>query len=96
MSSRLKHRLSCASACFLQAKRLLITSDRRSCLGAKRFEQLQMLKFEWQGSMTDYAGWNSGKVEHVNMDDFVELLDADIAENSWDIEGEDSLIQETL
>jgi hypothetical protein len=61
-----------------------IADDRRSRLGAKRFEQLQMLKFEWQESMPDYAAWNSEVVDNVQLDEFMELLEADAAEQLWD------------
>jgi hypothetical protein len=53
-----------------------IANERRSRLGLKQFEQLQMLKFEWRGSVVDYSVWNSGKVEDVNLDEFTELLEA--------------------
>jgi hypothetical protein len=41
----------------------------------------------------DYAAWNSGQVAEVNFDDFKELLEADIAENEWDPNGLERVIE---
>jgi hypothetical protein len=54
-----------------------VVDDWRSRLGAERFEQLQMLKFTWRQEKVDFAAWNSGYVEQVDIEEFVELLRVD-------------------
>jgi hypothetical protein len=54
-----------------------VADDRRSRLGAERFEQLQMLKFAWKQEQVNFAAWNSGRVEEVNVEEFIEILQAD-------------------
>jgi hypothetical protein len=61
-----------------------VADERRSRLGPQQFEQLQMLKFDWRGSIADYAAWNSDQVEEVNDDEFYGMLLADIDEKHWD------------
>jgi hypothetical protein len=61
-----------------------IADDCRSRLGAERFEQLQMLKFDWQDTISDHALENSERVDVVDMDEFEEMLKADIACVEWD------------
>jgi hypothetical protein len=61
-----------------------IADDRRSRLGADRFEQLQMLKFEWKDSLTDLAAWNSEQVEEVDMDEFTAMLKTDVTLAEWE------------
>ncbi|KAF8868816.1 hypothetical protein BD779DRAFT_1793274 [Infundibulicybe gibba] len=40
-----------------------IATDRRSRLGADRFEELQMLKFHWRGEIEDWAEINKSTCE---------------------------------
>jgi hypothetical protein len=55
-----------------------ITTDRRSCLGSERFEQLQVLRHAWRGRTMDWVALNLAVVEEVNgMVDFQELLQED-------------------
>lgn len=54
-----------------------IATDRRSRLGADRFEQLQILKHAWQGQIVDAASFNSSEIEDVYLDEFRELFTRD-------------------
>jgi hypothetical protein len=60
--------------------------DRRASLGAKRFEELQVMKFTWRRNIADLAKWNSEEVEEVGLDDYSELLEGDEQAAEWDIE----------
>ena len=61
-----------------------IADDRRSRLGPKTFEELQIMKFAWRNNIPDLAAWNSGFVEEVDLDEFRELLWADNWQNAFD------------
>lgn len=54
-----------------------VATDRRSCLGSDRFEELQVMKSAWKDSIFDFATWNSEEVEDIS--EFEELLIEDIA-----------------
>ena len=57
-----------------------IAEDRRASLGAKRFEELQVMKFAWRRNVVDIAACNSRQIEEVNLehlDEYAEMLDAD-------------------
>ncbi|KAG6809994.1 hypothetical protein H0H87_011389 [Tephrocybe sp. NHM501043] len=58
--------------------------DRRACLGATTFEQLQIMKFAWRGKITDFAAINSQHVEEVDVNQFKELLSEDHDFDGWD------------
>ena len=57
----------------------------RSQLGSERFEELQMMKFAWQDSIADMAAWNSAQVEEVDLEEYVDMLRADVQLAAWDI-----------
>ncbi|KIJ59097.1 hypothetical protein HYDPIDRAFT_101305 [Hydnomerulius pinastri MD-312] len=61
-----------------------IATDRRSCLGMERFEQLQVLKHAWQDKIVDVAQQNSSSVGEVYLDEFQELLKWDNELAEWD------------
>ena len=63
-----------------------IAVARRSQLGAYLFEQLQMLKFTWRKGLLDHVAWNSDEVKVFDLDEYKELLKADVeaAELGWD------------
>ncbi|KIK94315.1 hypothetical protein PAXRUDRAFT_143116 [Paxillus rubicundulus Ve08.2h10] len=54
-----------------------IASDCRSCLGAEKFEEIQVLKHAWYPTIVDHARVNSTQVEVVQMEEFKELFAAD-------------------
>lgn len=61
------------------------TADvRRASLGAKRFEELQILKFAWRQNVVDLAAWNSAGAEDVDLDEYSELLEVDEEAAGWD------------
>jgi L-cysteine desulfidase len=53
--------------------------DHRASLGAKRFKELQVMKFAWCRDVVDIAIWNSTQVEEVDIDEYCEMLAADEA-----------------
>ena len=63
-----------------------IADDRRSRLGAARFEELQMLKFAWRDFQIDHAALNSSELEELDLDEFEGLLEADIKFSEFDID----------
>jgi hypothetical protein len=72
-----------------------LTADtRRASLGAKRFEELQIMKFAWR-NIVDLAAWNSGQIEEVDLDEYSEMLEADELANDFD-KPEDEFIMEDL
>ncbi|KAG6912104.1 hypothetical protein DXG01_000608, partial [Tephrocybe rancida] len=60
--------------------------DRRARLGAKTFEQLQIMKFAWRNNITDLAALNSKHIEEVSLEQFEELLEMDCEYGEWDKE----------
>jgi hypothetical protein len=69
-------------------------TDRRSRLGAERFEQMQILKFLWRGSVADNAAGNSAIIEDIILKDFEELLRLDDEVSDWECD-EDELVTST-
>jgi hAT family C-terminal dimerisation region len=65
-----------------------IATDRRSRLGADRFEQLQILKHAWQDQIADAASFNSSEIKDIYLDEFRELFarDQELVEGSNDEE----------
>jgi hypothetical protein len=61
-----------------------IATDRRSRLGADKFEQLQILKHTWQDSIVDRAASNSSTTQEVSLEEFKELLTLDKNFDEWD------------
>ena len=43
-----------------------VADDFHSCLGSKKFEELQIMKFAWRNTVPDLAAWNSNEVEEIN------------------------------
>lgn len=69
------------------------TADvRRASLGAKRFEELQVMKFAWRQNITDLAAWNSAQVEEIELDEYSELMEAEELAAEWDNEPIDEFI----
>jgi hypothetical protein len=52
-----------------------------------------MLKFMWHDSPADYATWNLGQVEDVELDEFAGLLEADAACQEWDSDMETHVVE---
>ena len=65
--------------------------DRRASLGSKRFEELQLMKFAWRGSITDIASSNTDQVEMVDLDEFRDMLEYDVREYEFE-KGEDEFV----
>jgi hypothetical protein len=58
--------------------------DRRASLGAKRFEELQIMKSTWRKNISDLAAWNSAQVEEVELEEYSEMLEAEDLAAEWD------------
>jgi hypothetical protein len=69
-----------------------IAVARRAQLGAEVFEQLQILKSHWRRSVCDLATCNSEFVEDIDMDEFGEMLTADIEASCEDPTVEDNAL----
>ncbi|KAG6905295.1 hypothetical protein DXG01_003622 [Tephrocybe rancida] len=67
---------------FLSAK--LTATDRRARLGAKVFEQLQILKHVWRPELVDHACVNPEEVDQAELWEFEDFLVADNELRDWD------------
>jgi hypothetical protein len=56
----------------------------RSSLGAKCFEELQIMKFAWRKKILDNAEQNWAWVEEVQLGEYSEFLEADETSMEWD------------
>ena len=63
-----------------------ISTERRACLGAERFEELQIMKFAWRDNIPNLAQLNSENVEQVDFEEYEDLLAEDEAAVEWDQE----------
>ena len=65
----------------------LIETDKHSCLGRERFEELQVLKFAWRPALVDHAAENSNEVEELDViQDFIDLLAEEQEISDWEKE----------
>ena len=53
----------------------LTAIDQHSWLGSEKFEQLQVLKNAWHGSIVDLMAWNSDEIEEVTVQETREYED---------------------
>ena len=51
-----------------------IATDRHNRLGSDRFEQLQIMKYEWSRDAVDWANLNSAATEEVSLEPFRDYL----------------------
>ena len=56
----------------------------RSSLGAKHFEELQIIKFAWRKKIVDNAEQNWARVEEVQLGEYSEFLEAGKISAKWD------------
>jgi hAT family C-terminal dimerisation region len=54
-----------------------IADDRRSRLGSKKFEEMQIMKFAWNNDIPNLAAWNSNEVEEIDTTEYSTLLSDD-------------------
>lgn len=54
-----------------------IATDRRSRLGATRFEELQIMKHAWRNSIIDRANMNSESQVEIPLQDYREMYERD-------------------
>jgi hAT family C-terminal dimerisation region len=59
-----------------------VADDRRSRLGSKKFEELQVMKFAWHNDIPDLAVWNSKDVEEIDTMEYKGLL----LDDNWQAE----------
>ncbi|KAM6489237.1 hypothetical protein JOM56_015407 [Amanita muscaria] len=69
-----------------------VAVERRSRLGSDHFEQLLMMKSAWQDTMVDWAAVNSDTVEEVELNEYSDLLQADVDADKWEKEDEQFII----
>jgi len=53
-------------------------------LGAKHFEELQIMKFAWRKKIVDNVQQNWARVDEVQLEEYSEYLDADETSAEWD------------
>jgi hypothetical protein len=58
-------------------------TDRRARLGNTCFEELQITKNTWRGSIVDNAALNSAECEEISLVQYEEMLVADKEDNDW-------------
>ena len=63
-----------------------VATDHCSCLGSEHFEQLQIMKSAWKGSVQDLMAWNSDEIETVDLREYKDLLALDNKIAAWDKE----------
>jgi hAT family C-terminal dimerisation region len=64
-----------------------VADDRRSRLGSKKFEEMQVMKFAWRNNIPNLAAWNSNEIEEIEEIDAMEystLLIDDNWQNNFD------------
>ena len=57
-------------------------------LGSDQLEQLLGMKSAWMDTVVDWAAINSAVVEEIEMNDLMDLLQADDLAREWDEEDE--------
>jgi hypothetical protein len=69
-----------------------IATDCRSCLGAEKFEELQILQCMWRRSIVDRAAFNSNEVADIYLQEYKELykLDKELTMTEVDLTGSDT------
>jgi hypothetical protein len=63
-------------------------TDRRASLAGQRFEELQLMKFAWHHKVVDVAAWNSCDIEQVDLEEYKDLLTADVEQAGHDLDAE--------
>ena len=61
-----------------------VADDRRSHLGSKKFEELQIMKFTWCNNIPNLAAWNSNEIEEINTMEYTTLLNDDNWQGDFD------------
>jgi hypothetical protein len=65
-----------------------VATDRRARLGAQRFEELQIMKFAWRQNVIDVAAWNSDEIEQVAVEEYKDLLIADVEQTGHELDAD--------
>src|SRR5713226_2191886 len=68
--------------------------DQRASLGAKRFEELQLMKFAWRSKITDIASSNSDQVEVVDLGEYRDMLEYDVREYEFEKDEDEFVIND--
>ncbi|KAF8867872.1 hypothetical protein BD779DRAFT_1685139 [Infundibulicybe gibba] len=64
---------------------LTMPSILSAMLGAELFEQLQVMKSAWRGSIVDFANLNSMEIEDIIIEMFGEFLELEVDTKEWDL-----------
>jgi hypothetical protein len=70
-----------------------IADDRRSRLGSKKFEELQVMKFAWHNNIPNLAAWNSDEIEEIDTLEYTTLLGDDNWQANFDGDDDDLVIE---
>ncbi|GLB39419.1 hypothetical protein LshimejAT787_0605810 [Lyophyllum shimeji] len=61
------------------------TADaRRTKLGAKVFEELQIMKYAWRRDVSDFAAMNSRYIEEIDIHEYTDMLEAEKQTVEWE------------
>jgi len=63
-------------------------------LDAKKLEQLQVMKFAWWTKSTDVAAWNSRQIDKVDLDEYQEMLDAEVLADQFYIDADEFMLED--
>lgn len=66
--------------------------ERRTKLGAKVFEQLQIMKFAWRNNPQDFAAMNSNIIEDIYMHEYMDFLDDEKQTADWEIDVDEEVV----
>ena len=58
------------------------------------FEQLQVMKFAWHKNIIDLAAWNLGKTDEVDLDEYSEMLEAELQAEEFDIDADEFILED--
>jgi hypothetical protein len=68
-----------------------IADDRRSRLGSKKFEELQLMKFAWRDTIPDLAPQNSNEVEEIVSPSIIGEYKALLSDDNWQADFDNDL-----
>jgi len=52
------------------------------------------MKFAWQMKITDVVAWNSRQIDEVDLDEYQEMLDAEVLADQFDMDADDFVLED--
>jgi len=52
------------------------------------------MKFAWQRKITDVVAWNSRKIDKVDLDEYKEMLDAEVLADQFDMDADEFALED--